>query len=95
MAGVVVGADLNHFGSEEFERLGSKKFSAVERAHELGMATCAVGLFCVTRLFQKDGVDYHTSADLTGHLAATGADIVKQQKWRKINGGYKSTPWLY
>jgi class I fructose-bisphosphate aldolase len=41
--------------------------------------------------FKKDGVDYHTSADLTGqanHLAATiEADIVKQ-KQAENNGGY-------
>ncbi len=41
--------------------------------------------------FKKDGVDYHTSADLTGqanHLAVTmQADIVKQ-KQATNNGGY-------
>ena len=43
--------------------------------------------------FKKDGVDYHTSADLSGqanHLAATiGADIVKQ-KQATNNGGYNA-----
>jgi class I fructose-bisphosphate aldolase len=43
--------------------------------------------------FKKDGVDYHTSADLSGqanHLAATiGADIIKQ-KQATNNGGYNA-----
>jgi len=41
--------------------------------------------------FKKDGVDYHTAADLTGqanHLAVTiEADIVKQ-KQAETNGGF-------
>jgi class I fructose-bisphosphate aldolase len=40
-----------------------------------------------------DGVDYHTSADLTGqanHLGTTiGADIIKQ-KQPDVNGGFKA-----
>ena len=61
-------------------------------AHELGMATI---LWCYTRnnAFKVDGVDYHTSADLTGqanHIGTTiGADIVKQ-KQPTNNGGYKA-----
>ena len=61
-------------------------------AHELGMATI---LWCYTRndAFKVDGVDYHTSADLTGqanHIGSTiGADIVKQ-KQPTNNGGYKA-----
>ncbi len=43
--------------------------------------------------FKKDGVDYHTSADMTGqanHLAVTiQADIVKQ-KQPTNNGGFKA-----
>ena len=43
--------------------------------------------------FKVDGIDYHTSADLTGqanHLAATiNADIVKQ-KQAEGNGGYRA-----
>jgi class I fructose-bisphosphate aldolase len=43
--------------------------------------------------FKKDGIDYHTSADLSGqanHLAATiEADIIKQ-KAPENNGGYKA-----
>jgi class I fructose-bisphosphate aldolase len=43
--------------------------------------------------FNKNGVDYHTSADLTGqanHLASTiQADIVKQ-KQAENNGGFKA-----
>jgi class I fructose-bisphosphate aldolase len=53
--------------------------------------------YCANRV-QKDGVDYHVSADLTGqanHLAATiGADIVKQ-KMAENNGGYKAVNFGY
>lgn len=48
--------------------------------------------------FKKDGVDYHSSADLTGqanHIAATiGADIVKQ-KMAENNGGYRAVNFGY
>jgi class I fructose-bisphosphate aldolase len=50
-------------------------------------------LWCYTRnpSFKKDGVDYHTSADLTGqanHIGVTiQADIIKQ-KLPTNNGGY-------
>jgi class I fructose-bisphosphate aldolase len=52
-------------------------------------------LWCYTRnnAFKVDGVDYHSSADLTGqanHLGVTlNADIVKQ-KQPTNNGGYKA-----
>ena len=53
-------------------------------------------LWCYTRNngFKVDGVDYHTSADLTGqanHLGVTlQADIIKQ-KLPTNNGGYLAT----
>jgi class I fructose-bisphosphate aldolase len=53
------------------------------QAHELGMVTV---LWCYLRnsAFKKDGVDYHSAADLTGqanHLGVTiEADIVKQKQ---------------
>jgi class I fructose-bisphosphate aldolase len=53
-------------------------------------------LWCYTRnnAFKVDGVDYHTSADLTGqanHLGVTiQADIIKQ-KIPTNNGGYLAT----
>ena len=62
------------------------------RAHELGLATI---LWCYLRNseFKKDGVDYHTSADLTSqanHLGVTiQADIIKQ-KLPTNNGGYNA-----
>jgi fructose-bisphosphate aldolase, class I len=65
---------------------------AFEYAHELGMATV---LWCYLRngAFKKDGVDYHTAADLTGqanHLGVTiQADIIKQ-KLPTNNGGYNA-----
>ncbi len=89
LGAVAVGATI-YFGSEESSRQIVEVAQAFERAHELGMATI---LWCYTRnnAFKKDGVDYHTSADLTGqanHLGVTiQADIIKQ-KLPTNNGGY-------
>ena len=102
MGAVAVGATI-YFGSEESNRQIVQVAEAFERAHELGMATI---LWCYTRNsgFKKDGVDYHTAADLTGqanHLGVTiQADIIKQ-KLPTNNGGYtalkfgKSHPAMY
>ncbi|NVK27573.1 MAG: class I fructose-bisphosphate aldolase [Flavobacteriia bacterium] len=89
MGAVAVGATV-YFGAQESRRQLLEVAEAFERAHELGMATI---LWCYTRNsgFKKDGVDYHTSADLTGqanHLGVTiQADIIKQ-KLPTNNGGY-------
>jgi class I fructose-bisphosphate aldolase len=89
MGAVAVGATI-YFGSEESKRQIQEVSKAFEYAHELGMATV---LWCYTRnnAFKKDGVDYHTSADLTGqanHLGVTiQADIIKQ-KLATNNGGF-------
>lgn len=89
LGATAVGATI-YFGSEESERQIIEVAEAFERAHELGMATI---LWCYTRNsgFKKDGIDYHTSADLTGqanHLGVTiQADIIKQ-KLPECNGGY-------
>ena len=54
----------------------------------------ATVLWCYLRntAFKKDGVDYHTAADITGqanHLGVTiEADIIKQ-KLPTNNGGYR------
>ncbi|RYD76406.1 MAG: class I fructose-bisphosphate aldolase [Sphingobacteriales bacterium] len=91
MGAVAVGATI-YFGSEESGRQIVEVAQAFERAHELGMATI---LWCYMRnnAFKKDGVDYHTAADLTGqanHLGVTiQADIIKQ-KLATNNGGYKA-----
>ena len=102
MGAVAVGATI-YFGSEESKRQIVEVAKAFEYAHELGMATI---LWCYTRnnAFKKDGVDYHTSADLTGqanHLGVTiQADIIKQ-KLPTNNGGYtainfgKTNPKVY
>ncbi len=102
MGAVAVGATI-YFGSEESKRQIIEVSKAFEYAHELGMATI---LWCYTRNngFKKDGVDYHTSADLTGqanHLGVTiQADIIKQ-KLATNNGGYtainfgKTNPKVY
>jgi len=89
MGAVAVGATI-YFGSDESARQIIEVAQAFEEAHQLGMATI---LWCYTRnsAFKKDGIDYHTSADLTGqanHLGVTiQADIIKQ-KLPTNNGGY-------
>jgi class I fructose-bisphosphate aldolase len=91
LGAVAVGATI-YFGSDESTRQIQEVAAAFERAHELGMATV---LWCYLRngAFKKDGVDYHTAADLTGqanHLGVTiQADIIKQ-KLATNNGGYKA-----
>ncbi|MCB9034025.1 MAG: class I fructose-bisphosphate aldolase [Chitinophagales bacterium] len=89
LGATAVGATI-YFGSEESKRQIVEVAKAFEYAHELGMATV---LWCYLRNsnFAKDGVDYHTAADLTGqanHLGVTiQADIIKQ-KLPTNNGGY-------
>lgn len=89
MGAAAVGATI-YFGSDESTRQIEEVSEAFEFAHELGMATI---LWCYTRnnAFKKDGVDYHTAADLTGqanHLGVTiQADIIKQ-KLPTNNGGF-------
>ena len=92
MGATSVGATI-YWGSENSTRQLQEVATAFEMAHELGMATV---LWCYTRNngFKVDGVDYHTSADLTGqanHLGVTiQADIIKQ-KLPTNNGGYNAT----
>lgn len=89
LGATAVGATI-YFGSEESKRQIVEIAKAFEYAHELGMATV---LWCYLRNsnFAKDGVDYHTAADLTAqanHLGVTiQADIIKQ-KLPTNNGGY-------
>ncbi|HQV77357.1 MAG TPA: class I fructose-bisphosphate aldolase [Chitinophagales bacterium] len=91
MGAVAVGATI-YFGSAESKRQIVEVAKAFEYAHELGMATI---LWCYTRNneFKKDGVDYHTSTDLSSqanHLGVTiQADIIKQ-KLPTLNGGYNA-----
>ncbi len=91
MGAVAVGATI-YFGSPESGRQIVEVAKAFEHAHQLGMATV---LWCYTRnnAFKKDGVDYHTAADLSSqanHLGVTiQADIIKQKLSDK-NGGYNA-----
>lgn len=84
-----VGATV-YWGAPESTRQLQEVARAFEIAHEFGLVTV---LWCYTRnnAFKKDGVDYHTSADLSSqaiHLGSTiGADIIKQ-KLPTNNGGY-------
>ncbi len=102
MGAVGIGATI-YWGSHESTRQLQEVSEAFALAHELGMCTI---LWCYTRneAFKVDGVDYHTSADLTGqanHLGVTlEADIIKQ-KMPTNNGGYnalkfgKTSPKVY
>ncbi len=91
-----VGATV-YFGSEESRRQIDEVSQAFAHAHELGMFTV---LWCYLRnpAFKKDGVDYHTAADLTGqanHIGVTiEADIVKQ-KAPECNNGYGAIKFGY
>ncbi len=86
-----VGATI-YFGSDEATRQIQEVSAAFAEAHRLGMFTV---LWCYLRnpAFNKDGVDYHVSADLTGqanHIGVTiEADIIKQ-KLPENNGGYNA-----
>lgn len=91
LGAVAIGATI-YFGSENSGRQIVEVSTAFQQAHEMGLATI---LWCYLRnnAFKADGVDYHTSADLSGqanHLGATiQADILKQ-KLPTVNGGYKA-----
>ncbi len=91
MGAAAVGATI-YFGSEQSRRQIVDIAKAFEYAHELGMTTI---LWCYLRNsdFKKDGVDYHSSADMTSqanHIGVTiKADIVKQ-KLPTNNGGFKA-----
>lgn len=102
MGAIGVGATV-YWGSDESTRQLQEVSEAFALAHELGMCTI---LWCYTRnsAFKVNGVDYSTSADLTGqanHLGVTlQADIIKQ-KMATNNGGYnalkygKTSPLVY
>lgn len=102
MGAIGVGATI-YFGSEESRRQIEEVSRSFRKAHEIGMFTV---LWCYLRnpAFEKDGVDYHSSADLTGqanYLGATiEADIIKQ-KQPTNNGGFlaldfgKTHPLMY
>ena len=89
LGAVAVGATI-YYGSPESRRQIEEISNAFERAHDLGMVTI-LWAYLRNSGFNKDGVDYHAAADLTGqanHLAATiEADIVKQ-KQAENNGGF-------
>jgi class I fructose-bisphosphate aldolase len=86
-----VGATI-YFGSPESKRQLQEVSEAFQEAHYLGLFTV---LWCYVRNdnFVVDGVNYETSADLTGqadYLGATiEADIVKQ-KLPTVNRGYEA-----
>ena len=92
MGATAVGATI-YFGSNESARQIVEVAKAFEMAHELGMATI---LWCYTRnpSFKVNGIDYHTSADLSGqanHLGVTiQADIIDRKSTR-LNSSHRNT----
>ncbi len=102
MGAVAVGATI-YFGSAESDRQLQEVTVAFHAAHELGMATV---LWCYVRnnAFKQAGVNYETSADLTGQANHLGvsieADIIKQ-KLPDTNRGFevinfgKTAPAVY
>jgi len=88
MGAVGVGATI-YYGSPESRRQIEEISKAFEYAHELGMVA-VLWAYLRNNEFKKGGVDYHTSADLTGqanHLGVTiEADIVKQKQATTNNG---------
>jgi class I fructose-bisphosphate aldolase len=89
LGAVAVGATV-YYGSPESRRQIMEVSEAFAYAHELGLVT-VLWAYLRNPAFKHEGVDYHTSADLTGqanYLAVTiEADIVKQ-KQAENNGGY-------
>jgi class I fructose-bisphosphate aldolase len=86
-----IGATI-YFGSPESDRQLQEIGAAFAEAHRLGMFT-VLWTYLRNPGFKVEGVDYHTSADLTGqanHLGVTiEADIIKQ-KQAENNGGYNA-----
>ena len=92
MGAVGIGATI-YWGSAESARQLKEVAEAFEYAHQLGMATI---LWCYLRnnSFKIEGVDYHTSADMTGqanHLGVTLQPDIIKQKLPTNNGGYNAT----
>jgi class I fructose-bisphosphate aldolase len=89
MGAVGIGATI-YFGSSESRRQIEEISECFYRAHQLGMFTV---LWCYLRnnAFKKDGIDYHTAADMSSqanHLGVTiEADLIKQ-KLPTNNGGF-------
>ena len=88
MGAVGVGATI-YYGSPESRRQIEEISKAFEYAHELGMVA-VLWAYLRNNEFKKGGVDYHTSADLTGQANYLGvtieADIVKQKQATTNNG---------
>ncbi len=98
-----VGATI-YFGSDDADRELQEISQALRRGAPARACSPCCGATCATPPFQKDGVNYEVSADLTGqanHLGVTiEADIIKQ-KQPENNGGYnaigfgKTDPLVY
>jgi len=82
LGAVGVGATV-YFGSKESRRQIEEVSKVFEEAHGLGMFA-VIWTYLRNEDFKKGGVDYHTSADLTGQANYLGvtieADIVKQKQ---------------
>jgi class I fructose-bisphosphate aldolase len=91
LGAVAVGATI-YFGSPESNRQIQEVSQAFELAHQLGLVTI-LWAYLRNPAFTVNGINYETSADLTGqanYLSSTiKADIVKQ-KQPTNNGGYRA-----
>lgn len=91
LGAVGVGATI-YYGSQESRRQIEEISMAFEEAHRLGMFT-VLWAYLRNSAFKKEGIDYHTSADLTGQANYLGvtiqADIIKQ-KQPESNGGFNA-----
>ncbi len=102
LGAIGVGATI-YFGSQDADRQLVEVSAAFAEAHRLGLFTV---LWCYLRndSFSHDGINYETSADLTGQANYLGvtieADLIKQ-KQATCNGGYpaidfgKTDPLVY
>ena len=88
LGAAAVGATV-YFGAENSDEMLVEIADCFAQAHELGMA-CILWCYLRQPAFNKDGVDYHAAADLTGqanHLGVTiEADIIKQKQATNNNG---------
>ncbi len=88
LGAAAVGATV-YFGADNSDEMLVEIADCFAQAHELGMG-CILWCYLRNAEFKKDGVDYHSAADLTGqanHLGVTiEADIVKQKQATNNNG---------
>src|SRR5688500_14085605 len=92
MGSVGIGATIDWGSADSVMQLNDVA-DAFEYTHELVVCTI-MGFYNSNNAFKIEGIDYHTSADLTGqakHLGVTIQADIKKQKMPTNNGGYLAT----